>query len=161
MYASNDPGVKEKDMDKVKKMARKRKPRKRSGHGGYAYLTSGAIPETRQYVKKYLTNVREGLIRDIGPTEKDLTTAQLILVDRIVSLLGIIRLIEEKAREDGVVFKGQDLTPSLRQSYISYNNTMRLTLRELGIDKRVGDGVQTLEQIIAESEKKGKEKKGG
>lgn len=122
-------------------------------------MTSGKVPETRQYVKKYLTGVREGIIKDIGPTEQDLTTAQLVLVDRIVSLLGVIRLIEEKAREDGI-FKGQDLTPSLRQSYISYNNTVRLTLRELGIDKRVGDGVQTLEQIIAESdEKKGKEKK--
>lgn len=146
-------------MDKLKTTPKSRKPQRRAGHGGYAYLTSGEVPETRQYVKKYLTNVREGIIRDIGPTEQDLTTAQLVLVDRLISLIGVIRLIEEKAREDGI-FKGQDLTPSLRQSYIAYNNTVRLNLRELGIDKRVGDGEQTLEQIIAESDgKKGKGKK--
>ena len=122
-------------------------------------MTSGKVPETRQYVKKYLTGVREGIIKDIGPTEQDLTTAQLVLVDRIVSLLGVIRLIEEKAREDGI-FKGQELSPSLRHSYISYNNTVRLTFRELGIDKRVSNGMETLEQIIAESDGKKGDQKG-
>lgn len=147
-------------MDKLKKTVKKRKPQRRAGHGGYAYLTSGEVPETRPKIEKYLTSLREGLIRDLGPTEEDLTTAQLLLVNRIVTLAGVIRLIEEKAREDGI-FKGEDLAPSLRQSFISYNNTLRLNLRELGIDKRVGDGVQTLEQIIAESDKKdGKKKKG-
>lgn len=146
-------------MDKLKKKPKKRKPQIRRGHGAYSYLTSGKVPETRPKVEKYLTSLREGLIRDLGPTEQDLTTAQLLLVNRIVTLAGVIRLIEEKAREDGI-FKGDDLTPSLRQSYISYNNTVRLTLRELGIDKRVGDGVQTLEQIIAESDEKKGERKG-
>ena len=123
-------------------------------------MTTGEVPEHRQYIKKYLTNIREGIIRDIGPVEKDLTTAQLILIDRLISLIGVIRLIEEKAKEDGI-FKGQDLTPSLKQSYISYNNTVRLTLRELGIDKKIGDGAPTLEDIIAEhDEKEAKEKKG-
>ena len=105
-------------------------------------MTTGEMAEHRQHIKKYLTNVREGLIGDIGPTERDLTTAQLILVDRLVSLLGVIRLIEEKAKEDGV-FSGKNLSPSLKQSYIAYNNTVRLTLEKLGIDKRMEDRVLT------------------
>jgi len=60
--------------------------------------------------------------------------AQLILIDRLISLLGVIRLIEEKAKEDGV-FTGRNLAPSLRTSYIAYNNTVRLTLEKLGIER--------------------------
>ena len=117
--------------DKLKKPGKKRM---RLKHGGYTYLTTGEVPEHRQYIKAYLTAIREGLIRERGPTEKDLSIAQLILIDRLISLLGIIRLIEEKAKEDGV-FRGKDLIPSLKTSYIAYNNTVRLTLEKLGIER--------------------------
>ena len=117
-------------------------------HGGYSYFVTGKIPEHRKYIEQYLTAVREGTIRDIGPEEKDLTTAQIVLIDRLVSLLGVIRLIEEKAREDGI-FRGKELTPSLKQNYIAYNNTVRLTLRELGINTRKADDVLTPLQIAA------------
>ena len=116
--------------DKPKKQEKKRM---RLKHGGYSFLTKGEIPEHRQYIKEYLTALREGLIRERGPLEKDLSIAQLILIDRLISLLGVIRLIEEKAKEDGV-FIGKNLIPSLRTSYIAYNNTVRLTLDKLGID---------------------------
>lgn len=128
-------------------------------HGGYVYLTTGEVPEHRQYIKKYLTAIREGLIRDIGPGEKDLTTAQLILIDRLISFLGIIRLIEEKAKEEGV-FKGSDLTPSLKQSYISYNNTVRLTLEKLGIDKRQSDETLDVQDYIKAFDEKKKRGRG-
>lgn len=117
--------------DKTKKPVKKRM---RLKHGGYTYLTTGEVPEHRQYIKQYLTAIREGLIKERGPLEKDLSIAQLILVDRLISLLGVLRLIEEKAKEDGV-FRGWDFIPSLKTSYIAYNNTVRLTLEKLGIDK--------------------------
>ena len=143
-------------MDKLKKTDKRRI---RYKHGGYTYLTTGEVPEHRQYIKKYLTGVREGMIKDIGPEEKDLTTAQLILVDRLISLLGVIRLIEEKAKEEGV-FGGRNLAASLRTSYIAYNNTVRLTLEKLGIDKRMEDRVLTPLEISEkfDKEKKAKEK---
>jgi len=143
-------------MDKLKKTEKKVF---RYRHGGFTYLTTGKTPENRQYIKKYLTAIRESMIRDIGPTEKDLTTAQLILVDRLISLLGVIRLIEEKAKEDGV-FSGKNLSPSLRQSYISYNNTVRLTLEKLGIDKRMGDQIMTPFQIAEAFDKEKETEKG-
>lgn len=116
---------------KLKGKSKRGRPPK---HGGYTYLTTGEILEHRQYIKKYLTAIREGLIRERGPTEEDLSMAQLILIDRLISLLGVIRLIEEKAKEDGV-FRGRDLIPSLKTSYIAYNNTVRLTLEKLGIEQ--------------------------
>lgn len=63
-------------MDKLKKIDKRRI---QYTHGGYTFLTTGEVPEHRQYIKKYLTDVREGTIKDIGPTEKDLTTAQLLI----------------------------------------------------------------------------------
>ncbi len=141
-------------MDKLKKTDKRRI---RHRHGGYVYLTTGEVPEHRQYIKKYLTNIREGMIKDIGPTETDLTTAQVILIDRLISLLGVIRLIEEKAKEDGV-FSGRNLAASLRTSYIAYNNTVRLTLEKLGIDKRMGDRVLTPLEIAEEFDRKKKSK---
>ena len=141
--------------DKLKKSDKKRM---RLKHGGYSFLTKGEVPEHRQYIKKYLTAIREGLIRERGPTEKDLSVAQLILIDRLISLLGIIRLIEEKAKEDGV-FSGRNLIPSLRTSYISYNNTVRLTLEKLGIDQAeiVKDITPAEQAEIIKAEKKDNE----
>ena len=128
-------------------------------HGGYSYFVTGKIPEHRKYIEQYLTAVREGIIQDIGPEEKDLTIAQLVLIDRLVSLLGVIRLIEEKAREDGI-FRGKELTPSLRQSYISYNNTVRLTLEKLGIDKRQSDETLDVQDYIKAFDEKKKRGRG-
>ena len=139
--------------DKLEKVKKKRM---RLKHGGYSFLVKGEVPEHRQYIKQYLTTIREGLIRDIGPEEKDLTTAQLILIDRLISLLGVIRLIEEKAKEDGI-FRGKDLIASLKTSYIAYNNTVRLTLEKLGIHIRKADGVLTPFELAREVDKdKGK-----
>lgn len=96
-------------------------------HGGYSYLTSGKLPETRTYILKYLMAVRQGLIRDFGPTEIDLSTAQIVLIDRIVTKLGVIRCVEEHIRENSVMVDN-DLAPSLKALYLAYNNSFRLDL---------------------------------
>ena len=129
-------------------------------HGGYSFLVKGELPENRKHVLRYLTAARENLIRDLGPTEEDLTTAQIIIIDRIVSKLGIIRCVEEYIRENSVMV-GANLAPSLRASYLAYNNSVRLDLRELGIDKRMEDRVLTPLEIAEEFDRKkeAKEKK--
>lgn len=117
-------------------------------------MSKGKLPENRAYVERYLTTVREGLIQDLGPMEKDLTTAQLVLIDRITTKLGVVRCIEEYIREN-TVMKGDRLSPSLRESYLAYNNSIRLDLAALGIDKRKADEVIDLHRYVAE--KYGKE----
>ena len=88
-------------------------------------MIRGTLPENRKHIRRYLTEARENLIRDLGPAEVDLTVAQIILIDRIISKLGIVRCIEEYIRENSVMV-GQDLAPSLKASYLAYNNSIRL-----------------------------------
>ncbi len=118
-------------------------------HGGYSLLTKGELPENKKHIRAYLTGVREGLIQDLGPTEQALTTAQIVLIDRIVTKLGVVRCIEEYIREN-TVFEGKRLSPCLRESYLAYNNSIRLGLAALGINKRNKEAILTPYEIIEE-----------
>ena len=118
-------------------------------HGGYSLLFKGELPENRKYIRAYLTNIREGLVLDLGPADEDLTTAQIVLIDRITTKLGVVRCIEEYIREN-TVMKGDRLSPSLRESYLAYNNSIRLDLQALGIDKRKCKEVIDLHKYVAQ-----------
>ena len=60
------------------------------------------------------------------------------MIDRIISKLGIIRCIEEHIRENSVI-EGNNLAPSLKASYLAYNNSIRLDLQALGINSKKAD----------------------
>ncbi len=122
--------------------------RQRLIHGGYSFLTSGRLPEHRVHVRRYLTNCRRGLIADHGG-EENLSTAQALLIDRVISKVGCLRCIEEYIRENSVMV-GQELAPSLKASYLAFNNSVRLDLLALGIEKKAGKQKTKLEEIIAE-----------
>ena len=62
----------------------------------------GVFPSKRRYIERWLSEVRAGLIRDLGPTETNLSTGQAILIDRIIGKLGILRCTEEHVRERSV-----------------------------------------------------------
>lgn len=113
----------------------KRGGRRPSSHGGYSFLVKGDLPEDRSHILKYLMAVREGLTRDLQDSGKGLTTAQIILIDRITTKLGVVRCMEEHVREHSV-FKGDELAPCLRASYLAYLNSVRLDLQALGIDRK-------------------------
>jgi hypothetical protein len=110
-------------------------------------VRAGEVPERMTKVRAYLSGVRAGLVRDVAGLEEDLTTAQRVLIDRAISLLGVLRTIEESLSEKGIM-QGSGLAPILRENYISYNNTLRLTLASLGINKREGDKVIDLDAYI-------------
>ena len=124
-----------------------------SKHGGYSLLTKGEFPENRKYIRDYLSFVREGLIRDLGPSEEHLTTAQLVLIDRVVTKLGVIRLIEEYVKDRGIFAKGS-LTPSLKESYIAYDNSIRLSLQALGIDQKKAEEALDLGHYLEQKMKR-------
>lgn len=128
-------------------------------HGGYSFMVKGELPENRKYILRYLTAVREGLICDLGPTEAGLTVAQLIIIDRIVSKLGCIRCIEEYIRENSVMV-GDNLAPALGKNYISYNNSIRLDLDKLGINKRQADEALDVQSYIEQFDKRKKKGRG-
>lgn len=142
-------------MAKKKRKKRGRPPK----HGGYSLLTrAGELPENRKHVRDYLSSVREGLIQDLGPNEEDLTTAQKVLVDRVVSKLGIVRCIEEYIKEKGV-FSEENLTSPLKNSYLAYNNSIRLDLQSLGINESIQGKALPPEQLAKEISKESKNKK--
>lgn len=132
----------------------KRGGRRAKTHGGYSYLTKGDLPETRTYILKYLMAVREGLIRDLGPAENNLSTAQLVLIDRVTTKLGVIRCVEEHIREN-CVMEGDDLAPSLKASYLAYNNSLRLDLQALGLKIKNNEILTPFEIIKQEQQSKG------
>jgi hypothetical protein len=132
----------------------KRGGRRPKSHGGYSYLTTGALPEHRSSILGYLMAVRQGLIQDLGPTENDLRTAQIVLVDRITTKLGVIRCVEEHIRENSVMV-GSELAPSLKASYLAYQNSLRLDLQALGLEK-MGEAILTPYEIV-EREKRAEE----
>ena len=135
---------------KTKRKARRGRPPK---HGGYSLLTRGEMPENRRYIARYLTEVRDGLIHDLGPSEEDLTAAQQVLIDRIITKLGIVRLIEENAKENGVFNEGT-LDPSLGTFYLQYDNSIKMQLQALGVDKRGSEKVLTPLELAAEIDQK-------
>ena len=120
-------------------------------HGGYSLMVqAGELPERRAYLRAYLTEVREGLINDLGPLEADLTTAQVVLIDRVISKLSILRCIEEHVREKGVFTKAGELGPVLSKSYLAWANSIRLDLQALGINTRAGEKFLGPLEIAAE-----------
>lgn len=126
--------------------------RPRTTHGGYSYLVSGHISERNQHVLRYLVHCREGLIVDLDPGgEANLSTSQVVLVDRAVSILGVIRLIEEYAKVNGIM-EGPHLTPSLGQHYLSFNNSLRLILNQLGVSKGAGERILTPIELVKRKE---------
>ena len=132
----------------------KRGGKRPKSHGGFSFITTGQLPEHRANILKYLIAVRQGLIQDLGPTEHDLSTAKIVLIDRIITKLGVIRCVEEHVRENSVMV-GDDLAPSLRASYLAYNNSIRLDLQALGLEKK-GEAILTPYEIV-EREKSMKE----
>jgi len=130
--------------------------RQRTIHGGYSFMTTGRLPEHRVHVRRYLTAVRENLIKDLGPTEADLTAAQIILIDRIVTKLGVIRCIEEHVKENSVMV-GDNLAPSLKASYLAFDNSLRLALQALGMKSKKAEGIMDLGKYVEEKYGKRKE----
>ncbi len=114
-------------------------------HGGFSILTTGRLPEHRIELLRHLSGVRAGLIEDLGG-EQALSTGELVLIDRCISLLGVLRCIEEFVREQGV-FKGDELQPSLGKHYISFTNSLKQILALLGLRKHDIDELTPLEYI--------------
>jgi len=141
-------------MTKKESKLEKRLPkgRPKATHGGFSFLTHGKLPEHRVELRRYLSACRNGLIEDLGG---DLSTQETILIDRCISLLGVIRCIEEYSKEQGVFNNGK-LQPALGKHYISYTNSLKQILSLLGIESRTEDKVLTmaeLSKVIEEEEK--------
>ncbi len=119
---------------------------------GFSFLIRNCSSEERLRVMRYLSGCREALILDLGPREEDLSAAKLILIDRLISLLGVTRGIEEHFK-DNLFTPSGDLQNALGSHYLAYSNSIRLILTTLGIERRAGKE-PTIQDIIADFDKK-------
>jgi len=132
---------------------KRKRGRPKTRHGGYSYLVKGALPERRKYLTSYLAAARSEICRDYGG-EGRMSASQIILLDRAIGKLGVCRLMEEHAREQGIL-SGGELIPCLRKSYLAFSNSLRRdleALKELGTNGT--EWTPTVGQIIREFDRK-------
>jgi hypothetical protein len=139
----------------VKSRKKRRKPGPVPRHGGYSLLTRGTLPEKRKYIGHYLSSIREGLIHDLAACEEELSTGQRILIDRVVTFTGVVRLIEEHAREHGLLDSSGKLKSGIGTGhYLSFNRFIKEALALLGIERRELEPELTLADVIQEHREK-------
>jgi len=124
----------------------------RRRHGGYSYLTSHRIPDDKIYVERYLTNLRESYVLDLGESEADLTTGQLVLLDTLITLKGINRCVEIESSRDGNLAR-------LDERYNARNNQIIKICLALGIEQSSHERVLTISELAAEIEKEDQREK--
>lgn len=139
----------------AKSKKKRRKPGPIPRHGGYSLLTTGRLPERRRYIAPYLTAVREGLIHDLAENEEKLSTAQRVLIDRVITFLGVVRLIEEHAREHGLLDSSGKLKSGIGTGhYLSFNRFIKEALALLGLERREFESEMSLADVIREHDEK-------
>jgi hypothetical protein len=112
-------------------------------HAGYSH--SRNIPAR---VRRQVEALREALVRDVAGEPANLTAAQVILIDKTMNLYQISLCLEAFIRREGP-FRGKRLDPVLGQHYVTYVNTIRLNLRELGISRKAGEQVLSPLELAA------------
>lgn len=112
-------------------------------------MTRKELPANRADIERYLTAVRARVIEDLGPTEDDMSGIQIVLCDRLISILGCVRCMEEAAREGKT---------ELSKHYLSFNNTIAKICNILGVEKKVTEEILDLQTYVKEKYgKKGEE----
>jgi hypothetical protein len=70
---------------------------------------------------------QDGIIDDLGGIA-EMDTFQLSMLDRATECLIILRHMAEHVEDKGITDHDGQLAPCLRQSYVSYLNSFRLTM---------------------------------
>jgi len=124
----------------------------RESHGGYSLLSKGILPANRKHLLSYLIGARENICKDYGG-EQRMSASQIVILDRAIGKLGVCRLMEEFAREQGVIVSG-DLLPCLRAAYLSFSNSLRRDLESIkDLTPSKVEPVETIQEVIAEFDK--------
>ena len=154
-------------MAKKKKLGRPRKRGRPPTHGAYITSLKDQYLKTTPQVRRFLESTRFGLIRDVAGSEENLSEQQRIMIDRVISRLLILRVIEGWIVRDGIwdrkALLGKPSTLKLESclsdSYLAYSNSIDRALKSLGLEKKAIDaGFDYIEQFDKNKEKQGKGK---
>jgi hypothetical protein len=108
-------------------------------------MKTGEVPKDKLEIERYLSGLRQGYIQDIGPREEDLTTGQLLLLNKLVTLEGCQRCVEIQAARDGNL-------RTLDERYNARNNQIIKLALSLGIESRAEDKVLTMAELTKKIE---------
>lgn len=104
------------------------------------------------FAEKIFTNIRRRVrvmkvewIKNLGPRMLDLTMSQKVLIDRACFLLERIISIEDWTH----THKGRrPLSERIKDNYLQWVHSLRTTLKELGIDRKVGGAGMTEKEYL-------------
>lgn len=112
-------------------------------HGAWLWLHKGEMPADCAEIRAGIEQLADDLAVEFGAEGRDLTPAQVVLVDRVVQLVGFTKLCEVHAWRTGPIVSGPGgkprMAPALRESYVAYSNAVVKALRtldELSREKR-------------------------
>jgi len=126
-------------------------------HGAWLWLKKREVPAEAREVRNWISKVSAQLADEFAPAS-ELTPSQLILIDRISSLLGFCKLIERQAMKDGVIVDGKDgprLTPGLSGFYVAATNAVAKamrTLKDVSPNREVGKPLSLANYLKAKNE---------
>jgi len=128
-------------------------------HGGYSIIHRDRAIADHPEIRRYLEACREGLVKDLGGSEDKLSEQQRIMIDRIISRLGICRLIEVYVEKCGLFRRDRlegekvlELEPALGVNYLAFSNSIDRALQALGLGKREEADVLDLGRYIQEAD---------
>jgi hypothetical protein len=127
-------------------------------HGAYSIIHRDGLLKKHKDIEKFLEDCRKGLIRDVAGSEEALSEGQKILIDRIISKLAILRLIEIYIERYGpfnrqkLKQKTLELEPVLGESFLAFSNSIRASLVVLGVDRRKFDEAIDITAYIKEKD---------
>ncbi|GAG56151.1 unnamed protein product [marine sediment metagenome] len=128
-------------MTDTKKRKRKLKPGRRPTHGGYVFLRSGLISKDNKHIEQYLSAMRSGYIKELGPTEDDLSTGQTVLLNQLVTCIGFTRLVEENAK------RTEDIKYLYIRQYMSFMKHGRQLVLDLGLNPVNPEPMKYLDEL--------------
>jgi hypothetical protein len=135
-------------------------PRRRGAPDNHGEPVHGAFVEARRYKERSLDLRRKNdrdliawqkaIIDDFGGIEH-LDAFQASMLDRATECLIILKCMAEHVEQNGIVGGDGQLVPCLRNSFLAYHNSFRLTLQ--AIYERAGrkpKRLPSIEDIIDE-----------
>lgn len=109
-------------------------------HGAYSALRlyRERPLDLRRSDHRFLSEWKKSLIDDLGGAG-EISVLQAVLADQCVSLLIILGKMSEWVEANGIM-QGGELSPCLKQSFLSYQNSLRLALASIYGDGEKGKG---------------------
>lgn len=111
-------------------------------HGGYSVAMKDELLRSRPEILRYLKRTQRDIVRDICPEgDVHLTATRRILIDRVMSKLATVRLIETYIGEHGILRQDRLDQRVLEAEpifgvWLSLNNQIREDLKLIGFERK-------------------------